>query len=106
MVGNNKIKNMKIKFLIIIVGLISILTSCNPYTDSNGNGFDNYENFVRSEVNLMNPPVVLIGIEKNEKFGCSITIQDSTGKVFSIGNKSVFATTIGGSRNIGDTIMK
>lgn len=82
------------KYILILI----LLASCNV---------ESYDDVVRKQFNELKSPVVIIGIWKNNFIGdelYSISVKDSSGKVLEIGNQSIFARTIGASRNIGDTI--
>ena len=91
---------MKNSILILMLVLMLALVSCTEYTVKE----DYTEESVR-EFNSLPRPVVLIGKKKSFDL-YNITVLDGDGKVYSIGNMSTLANTIGESRNVGDTLAK
>ena len=91
---------MKNSILILMLVLMLALVSCNEYTVK-----ESYTDKSVREFNALERPVVLAGKEKSLG-GYSITVLSRNGKVYTIGNMSTLATTIGESRNVGDTLAK
>lgn len=91
---------MKNSILILMLVLMLALVSCTEYTVKE----DYTEESVR-EFNYLKRPVVLIGKKKSFDL-YNITVLDGDGKVYSIGNMSTLANTIGESRNVGDTLAR
>jgi len=88
------------KKLFILLAMIGLLASCNQ---NEGGITKTYTDISVDQINSLKSPVILIAKEKS--FGIySITVKDSSSKILVIGNMSALATTIGESRNVGDTI--
>jgi len=91
---------MKNLILILMLVLMLALVSCTEYTVK-----ESYTDESVREFNSLKRPVVLIGKKKGFDL-YNITVLDGDGKVYTIGNMSTLANTIGESRNIGDTLAK
>lgn len=88
------------KQTIIILFLSLAFVSCTPTTP-----VESYTDESVRKFNTLKRPVVLIGKEKSFKV-YNITVLSGDGIVYTIGNMSTLAATIGESRNVGDTLVK
>lgn len=75
--------------------LFVFLVSCTPQRDVNEANDE--------MLSKMKSPVILIGKDCGWP-GCNATVKDGDGKIYSFGNMTMLGNTLGGSRNVGDTI--
>lgn len=80
-----------------------ILYACIDDASPNKEPKKSYDEQVIEKVNTMKQPVTLVGKYKSLGF-TGITVKGADGEVYTIGNLSSFANSIGESRVIGDTI--
>lgn len=98
------------KLFLLTSTCILILTCCKQPSDANyisaeGKTYSSYTDYTEEQVNALKKPIVLVG--KSQFFGLwGVTLQDSTGKIITLGDLSSLANHIGNSRSVGDTIIK
>lgn len=88
---------------IIVTSLIVISMLLSSCQIDRYRGYDSYNDYVENDINKLEQPVILIG--KRKSLGqFSIVVKDANDSIVSYGNASYLASSIGATRNIGDTI--
>jgi hypothetical protein len=78
------------------------------FYDSQGKGYDSYDDYCNVTINELKPPIILIGKHESTMFDglWGITVIDSEKRIVSFGDLSSLANNIGSSHNINDTIVR